>query len=80
MLPIPKNWVALQECVDSNTNDPGQTAARPEKKTQFDVDVEVCTLLEDQEVQASIKMVCSHAWSPGIYRAFRLMGKTLDVA
>jgi hypothetical protein len=55
------DWVALHECVDSNTNDPGQTAARPEKKIQFDVDVEVCAQLEDQEVQASIKMVCSCA-------------------
>jgi hypothetical protein len=80
MLPIPKDWVALHECVEDNTNDPGHTAARPEKKTQFDVDVEICMQLEDQEVQASIKMVRSRAWIPGIYRAFRLMGKILDVA
>jgi hypothetical protein len=30
--------------------------------------------------RAPIKMVSGSAWSPGIYRALRLLGKTLDVA
>ena len=29
---------------------------------------------------APIKVVSRHAWSPGIYPAYRLMGKPLDVA
>ncbi len=34
----------------------------------------------DVHQPARIKMVRGHAWSPGIYRALRLRGKSLDVA
>jgi len=33
-----------------------------------------------QDQLAPIKMVSGCAWSPGIYRALRLLGKSLDVA
>ena len=33
-----------------------------------------------QDQLAPIKMVSRRAWSPGIYRALRLLGKSLDVA
>jgi hypothetical protein len=32
-----------------------------------------------QDQRAPIKMVSGRAWSPGIYRALRLLGKSLDV-
>ena len=33
-----------------------------------------------QDQRAPIKMVSGRAWSPGIYRSLRLLGKSLDVA
>ena len=33
-----------------------------------------------QDQQAPIRMVSGRAWSPGIYQALRLLGKSLDVA
>ena len=33
-----------------------------------------------QDQRAPIKMVSRRAWSPGIYQALRLLGKSLDVA
>jgi hypothetical protein len=42
--------------------------------------VEVGTPPVEQNRPAPIKMVSSCAWSPGIYRALRLLGKSLDVA
>jgi hypothetical protein len=70
----------IHGAVGDKTNKPGQNTARPEKKTQFDLDMEDPMPPEDQGVGAPIKMVCSCAWSPGIYQDLRLMGKTLDVA
>ncbi len=57
-------------------------AARPAAKIGFAVDVEevrVRTQATERDRQAPIKMVSGRVWSPGIYRALRLLGKTLDV-
>jgi hypothetical protein len=35
-------------------------------------------LVEDPSSQAPLKIVDGRRWSPGIYRALRLLGKTLD--
>ena len=92
MLPIPKDRIAPQECVGVSTK---PAAARPTAKVRFAVDVEeVCTRTQatnldrrapikmaiGRDQRAPIKMVSGRAWSPGIYRALRLLGKTLDVA
>ena len=80
MLPIPKYWIATQECVGGNTK---PAATRPAAKVQFAVDVEALrtrTQATEQDRQAPVKMVSGRAWSPGIYRALSLLGKTLDVA
>ena len=76
MLPIPKNWVAMQKCVGGDTKGPTLTAARPAAKVWFAVDVEVRI---EQNQRAPIKMVSGRVWSPGIYWALRLLCKTLDV-
>ncbi len=70
-------------------------AARPTAKVRFAVDVEeVCTRTQatnldrrapikmaiGRDQRAPIKMVSGGAWSPGIYRAPRLLGEALDVA
>ncbi len=51
------------------------------KQVTFDLplDVKERTSL-DLHQPAPIKMVRGRAWSPGIYRALRLRGKSLDVA
>ena len=60
------------------------TAARPAAKVPFAVDVEAhaepTAEPTKQDQRAPIKMVSGRAWSPGIYQALRLKGKTLDVA
>ena len=55
-----------------------------DRRVRFDVDVEVHTEPTaepaKQDQRAPIKMARGRAWSPGIYRALRLLGKSLDVA
>jgi hypothetical protein len=84
MLPIPRDWVAAQECVGDYTKGPKLTAARPAVKVRFAVDMEAhaepTAEPTKQDQRAPIKMVSGHAWSPGIYQALRLLGKSLDVA
>jgi hypothetical protein len=53
-------------------------------KARFAVDVEAhagpTAEPTKQDGHARIKIVCGRAWSPGIYQALRLLGKSLDVA
>ena len=55
-----------------------------EPKVRFAVDVEAyagpTSEPTKQDQRAPIKMVNGRAWSPGIYQALRLLGKSLDVA
>ena len=57
--------------------------ARPAAKVWFAVDVEahVGPTAEPtkQDRRAPIRIVGGRAWSPGIYQALRLLGKSLDV-
>jgi hypothetical protein len=55
------------------------TADRPKKEVQLVVDVAVRVPLGEPQ-RAPLIMVSGHAWSLGVYRALRLLGKTLDVA
>ena len=84
MLPIPRDWVARQECVGDNAKGPELTTARPTVKVWFAVDLEVCAepiaKPTKQDQPTPIKMVSRRMWSPGIYQALRLLGETLDVA
>ena len=57
---------------------PGYQSRVTYKKYLHQVDVGTPSVGQNQP--APIKMVSSHAWSPGIYRALRLLGKSLDVA
>jgi hypothetical protein len=94
MLPIPKDRVATQECVGEQVTNKesaykyARYCKRNEaqqyskgKQVTFDLpsDVKERTSL-DVHQPAPIKMVRGHVWSPGIYRALRLWGKSLDVA
>jgi hypothetical protein len=51
---------------------------RPKKKVRLVVDLEVHA--PDEPQQAPLIMASGRAWNPGVYRALRLLGKTLDVA
>ena len=47
MLPIPNDWIAIQECVGGNTK---LAATRPAANVQFAVDVEaLCTRMQVTE-------------------------------
>ncbi len=91
MLPIPKDPVAMQECVGEQvtnkesvyeyaryckTNEAQQYSKG--KQVTFDLpsDMKERTFLDIHQ-PAPIKMVRGCAWSPGIYRALRLRGKSL---
>ena len=67
-----------------NSKGPKLTAARPAAKVRFAVVVEVraepTAEPTKQDQRAPIKMVSGRAWSPRIYQALRLLGKSLDVA
>ncbi len=52
---------------------------RPKKRVWLVVDMAV-RALPDEPQRAPLIMVSGHAWSPGVYWALRLQGKTLDVA
>ncbi len=52
---------------------------RPKERVQLVMDMAV-RAPPDEPQQAPLIMVSRHAWSPGIYRALRLLGKTLDIA
>ncbi len=71
---------ATQECVGDNAKGSELTAARQAAKVEFAVDVEARAEPTKQNQRAPIKMESGRAWSPGIYQALRLLGKTLDVA
>jgi hypothetical protein len=100
MLPIPKDWVAAQECVGEQmkgsmyeyarlriratdeyckTNEAQQYSKGKQVTFDLPLDMKEHTSL-DVPQPAPIKMVRGCAWSPGIHRALRLQGKSLDVA
>ena len=70
--------------VGDNTKGPKPTAARPAAKVWFAVDMEAhaepSAEPTKQDKSEPIKRVSGRAWSPGIYQALRLLGKSLDVA
>jgi hypothetical protein len=56
---------------------------KKDRQVRFPVDEEVREPTAEptkQDRRAPIKMVSGRAWSPGIYQALRLLGKSLDVA
>jgi len=60
-----------------------RTAARRDKKARFAVDVEVRTRADEDDLPrrgSTNQWIGGRAWSPGIYRALRSLGKSLDVA
>jgi hypothetical protein len=57
---------------------PGHQSRVTYKKYLHQVDVRMPPVEQNQ--QAPIKMVSGCVWSPGIYWALRLLGKSLDVA
>ena len=81
----------LMVLVGDNAKKPRRAAARREKRIRFTADVEVRTspggkcvrkLMKGScpEGAAPIKWIGGHAWSPGVYRALRVLGKSIDVA
>jgi hypothetical protein len=70
--------------VGDNTKGPEPAPARPAAKVRFAVDMEAhagpTAEPTKQDRRAPIKIVGGPAWSPGIYQALRLLGKSLDVA
>ncbi len=54
MLPIPKDRVAMQECVGDNAKGPRLANARPNEKVRIAANVEVCVLPAEQNQRAPI--------------------------
>jgi hypothetical protein len=77
MLPISKDRVAMHKCIGDNAKGSKLATARPNVNVRFAVDVEVYMPPVCHNQQAPLKMVCRHVWSPGIYQALRLLGKSL---
>jgi hypothetical protein len=85
MLPIPKDWLATQECVggqvtnkeveiwDKSPTKNRRVTFEPKSqlpaKVRFVMDMEVCAAPAEQNQRARIKIVDGRAWSPGIYQA-----------
>jgi hypothetical protein len=87
MLPIPKNRVALKECVGEQVTNKDveiwDQSLTKDRRARFAVDEEVREPTAEPTKQdrcAPINIVGGRAWSPGIYQALRLLGKSLDVA
>jgi hypothetical protein len=87
MLPISRDRVASKECVGERATNKevglGSESPTKDRRVWFAVDEEVPEPTAEpikQDQRAPIKMVSGHAWSPGIYQALRLPGKSLDVA
>ena len=88
MLPIPKDRLATQECVGERVTNKEveiwDQSPTMDRQVRFAVDEKVragqTAELTKQDQRAPIKMVSGRAWSLGIYRALRLLGKFLDVA
>ena len=57
----------------------GSESPEKERRVRFAVDMPTAAPT-NQDQHAPIKMVGRRAWSPGIYRSLRLLGKSLDVA
>ena len=69
-------------CWGGNTKGPAvkvRFAADVEVHTKFAADMEVRAKPIKRDQWAPIKMMSERAWSPGIYQALRLLGKTLVV-
>jgi len=58
----------------------GSKSLTKERWVRFAVDMPTAEPTRQQDRRAPIKMVSGRAWSLGIYRSLRLLGKTLDVA
>ena len=87
MLPIPRDQVASQECVGEQITNKDveiwDQSPTKDRRVWFAVDEEVREPTAEptkQDRRAPIKIVGGRAWSPGIYQALRLLGKSLDVA
>ena len=57
----------------------GSESPTKDSRVRFAVDMPTAEPTK-QDRRAPIKMVGGRAWSPGIYRSLRLLGKSLDVA
>ena len=58
----------------------GSESPTKERRVWFAVDMPTAEPTRQQNRRAPIKMVGGRAWSLGIYRSLRLLGKSLDVA
>jgi len=57
----------------------GSESPKKDRQVRFAVDMPIAEPT-NQDQRAPINMVGGRAWSPGIYRSLRLLGKSLDVA
>ena len=80
MLPVPKAMKASQECVGGS---PEPVADRLVGLTMTGVEGRpgpTVTGEEGPRTRAPIKMVDGRPWSPGVYRALRMLGHPLEAA
>jgi hypothetical protein len=84
MLPMTKAQLASQECVGENQlsptkgrNDHSGHSTIPDHSDRVDV---IPTGARPSDERAPIKLVNGRPWSPGVYLALRLLGKSLEAA
>jgi hypothetical protein len=77
MLPIPKDEVALQECVGED----GVGEPADQRATEVATESEVAGHSDaERKERAPLLWVRGERWSPGVHRLLRLLGRPLEVA
>ena len=80
MLPVPRQQKASQECVGESPKANTLAGDRPEKDGSIPPVDGRPDGLSTEGTRAPIKVIDGRLWSPGVYCALRLLGKSLEVA
>ena len=73
MLPVPKDSVAPQECVEEHPLDGTADGVSAEVATDREV-------AHAERTRAPLQYIRGKPWSPGVYRSLRLLGRPVAVA
>ena len=77
MLPVPKDGIASQECVEGDTGDEATDGTRAEVAGEEEPTPRAEVVGEGR---APLLQVRGQPWSLGVYRSLRLLGRPLEVA
>ncbi len=77
MLPVPKDGITSQECVEGSLNDKATDGTKAEV-VGGEAPIPPAEVIG--EGRAPLLQVRGQPWSPGVYRLLRLLGRPLEVA